>query len=72
MENEQGVTFLSIPTLLDPSLAPSDSHIVHAFTPSSIDYWENLSNKEYLDKKKEDGDKLISKLEKLFPNLEKK
>ena len=69
MGHEQGVTFLSIPTLLDPTLAPSDSHIVHAFTPSSIDFWEGLSNKEYLDKKKEDGDKLISKLEKLFPNL---
>ena len=69
MENEQGVTFLSIPTLLDPSLAPSSSHIVHAFTPSSIDYWEGLNNKDYLEKKKIDGDKLISKLEKLFPNL---
>ncbi len=69
MEHEQGVTFLSIPTLLDPSLAPSNSHIVHAFTPSSIDCWEGLSNKEYLEKKKVDGDKLISKLEKLFPNL---
>ena len=69
MEDEQGVTFLSIPTLLDPSLAPSGRHIVHAFTPSSIDSWEGLSNKEYLAKKKEDGDKLISKLEKIFPNL---
>ncbi len=69
MEEEQGVAFLSIPTLLDPSLAPLDSHIVHAFTPSSINYWEGLSNKEYLEKKKEDGDKLISKIEKLFPNL---
>ena len=69
MEHEQGVTFISIPTLLDPSLAPSNSHIVHAFTPSSIDCWEKLTNKEYLDKKKEDGDKLISKLEKLFPDL---
>ncbi len=69
MESEQGVTFLSIPTLLDPSLAPSGNHIVHAFTPSSMDCWENLSNKDYLTKKKEDGDKLISKLEKLFPNL---
>ncbi len=69
MEKEQGVTFISIPTLLDPSIAPSGSHIVHAFTPSSIEYWDELSNKEYLAKKKEDGDKLISKLEKLFPNL---
>tara|TARA_B100000965_G_scaffold212618_1_gene177649 strand:+ start:1595 stop:3157 length:1563 start_codon:yes stop_codon:yes gene_type:complete len=69
MEDEQGVTFVSIPTLLDPTLAPSGSHIVHAFTPSLIDCWEGLSNKEYLIKKKEDGEKLISKLEKLFPNL---
>ena len=69
MEHEQGVTFLSIPTLLDQSLAPSGSHIIHAFTPSSMDCWEGLSTKEYLEKKKEDGNKLISKLEKLFPNL---
>ncbi len=69
MEDEQGVTFLSIPTLLDESLSPSGSHIVHAFTPSSMNSWEGLSNKEYLQKKKETGDKLISKLEKLFPNL---
>jgi len=69
MEHEQGVTFLSIPTLLDPSLAPSGSHIVHAFTPSSMDNWEGLSNEEYLTKKRQDGEKLISKLERLFPNL---
>ena len=69
MEKEQGVTFVSIPTLLYPTLAPSGSHIVHAFTPSSIDNWDGLSNKEYLAKKKENGDKLISKLERLFPNL---
>ncbi len=69
MESEQGVVFLSIPTLLDATLAPSGSHIVHAFTPSSMDYWKGLSNKEYLAKKKNDGDKLISKLERLFPNL---
>ena len=71
MEHEQGVTFISIPTILDPSLAPSGCHIVHAFTPSSIDCWEGLSNEKYLTKKKEDGDKLISKLEKLFPDLSK-
>ncbi len=71
MESEQGVTFVSIPTLLDPTLAPPGSHIVHAFTPSSMDCWEGLSNQEYLAKKQKDGDKLISKLEKLFPNLSK-
>ena len=29
MEDEQGVIFVSIPTLLDPSLAPEGRHIVH-------------------------------------------
>ncbi len=69
MEREQGVSFVSIPTLLDSSLAPSGSHIIHAFTPSSMDNWESLNNIDYLAKKKTDGDNLISKLEKLFPNL---
>tara|TARA_Y100001968_G_scaffold84856_1_gene75980 strand:+ start:1363 stop:2925 length:1563 start_codon:yes stop_codon:yes gene_type:complete len=69
MEKEQGVTFVSIPTLLDPTLAPDGNHIIHAFTPSSMDCWGKLTNKEYLSKKKEDGEKLIAKLDKLFPNL---
>ena len=51
LENEKGVIFISIPTLLDSSLAPDDKHIIHAFTPSSIDKWENLSREEYLKKK---------------------
>ena len=34
MEAEQGVVFVSMPTLLDPELAPAGRHIVHAFTPS--------------------------------------
>ena len=33
MEDEQGVIFVSMPSLLDPDLAPQGHHIVHAFTP---------------------------------------
>ncbi len=43
MEAEQGVVFISIPTILDPSLAPTGNHILHAFTPSSMKFWEGLS-----------------------------
>ena len=37
MEAEQGVVFLSMPTLLDPALAPAGRHILHTFTPSAIE-----------------------------------
>ncbi len=69
MENEQGVSFVSIPTLLDSSLAPSGQHIVHTFTPSSMLHWEGLSPKTYFDKKISDANRLIKKLERIFPGI---
>ena len=70
LENEKGVIFISIPTLLDSSLAPENKHIIHAFTPSSMDEWESLSRKEYLIKKEKYFSFLIKKISKLIPNLE--
>ncbi len=70
MEDEQGVVFISIPTLLDPSLAPKGEHIVHAFTPSAIHGWKNLSPSDYLNKKKNDSDRLISKIKSILPLIE--
>ncbi len=70
LEKEKGVIFISIPTLLDSSLAPEGKHIVHAFTPSSIDEWEGLSRKEYLDKKEEYFLFILEKISKLLPNLD--
>ena len=69
LENEKGVIFISIPTLLDPSLAPEGSHIIHAFTPSSINEWENLSRTDYLKKKKEYSTFIIKKISKIIPNI---
>ncbi len=69
MQNEQGVAFISIPTLLDPSLAPEGHHIVHAFTPSSMHEWDNLSPSNYSTKKEKDANDLISKIETIFPGL---
>jgi len=70
LENERGVIFVSIPTLLDPSLAPECKHIVHAFTPSSMSEWEGLSRKEYLQKKEKYFSFLVEKISTILPNLE--
>jgi prolycopene isomerase len=69
MEAEQGTLFVSIPTLLDPSLAPPGHHIVHTFTPSWIDSWQGLSPQAYQQKKEEAAAHLIERLETIFPGL---
>ncbi len=69
MEKSEGTIFVSIPTLLDPSLAPDGYHIVHAFTPSWIDEWAGLSATEYEHKKEEAAAQLITRLEQIFPTL---
>jgi len=70
LEREKGVIFVSIPTLLDPSLAPEGKHIVHAFTPSSMSEWEGLSRKDYLQKKEQYFSFLVDKISIILPNLE--
>ena len=40
MESPLGTLFVSIPTLLDPSLSPDGTHIVHVFSPDWIDNWK--------------------------------
>jgi prolycopene isomerase len=70
MEEAEGTIFLSIPTLLDPSLAPPGCHIFHTFTPSWIEDWQGLSPQDYHKKKEETAAKIIKRLEKIFPGLE--
>ncbi len=70
MEAEQGVVFVSMPTLLDPSLAPEGRHILHSFTPSSMEHWQGLSPAEYRAKKQADADRLIGRLEAILPGLQ--
>ena len=69
MEAEQGTAFVSIPTLLDPSLAPAGQHIVHTFTPSSMEHWQGLSPSAYAAKKQSDAQRLIKRLEAFLPGL---
>jgi prolycopene isomerase len=69
MEAEQGTVFISIPTLLDPSLAPNGHHIIHTFTPSWIDEWRQLPPQEYEAKKEAAAGRLLDRLAKLFPRI---
>lgn len=70
LEEAYGSIFLSIPTVLDSSLAPKGHHILHIFTTSSMDDWQGLSPDDYKTKKELVADEIISRLEKkLFPGL---
>lgn len=69
LEAPGGTLFVSIPTLLDPSLAPDDRHIIHAFTPSWLAAWQGLSHQQYLAQKQTLAQQLIQRLEALFPGL---
>ncbi len=69
MEAEQGTVFVSIPTLLDPSLAPPGHHIVHTFTPSAMDAWKGLAPGAYAEAKQQAADRLIQRLEAILPGL---
>jgi prolycopene isomerase len=70
MELPMGTIFVSIPTLLDPDLAPPGYHIVHTFTPSWLADWQDLSHSDYEEKKEAVAGQIIDRLEKIFPGLD--
>lgn len=69
-EGARGTLFVSIPTILDKSLAPEGRHIFHVFTPSWMDEWHGLSTSEYEEKKRILAENIVKRLEAaLFPGL---
>ncbi|MBD2253210.1 carotenoid isomerase [Nostoc parmelioides] len=70
MTQPEGTLFVSIPTLLDPKLAPEGYHIIHAFTPHWMNDWQGLSVSDYEAKKEETAWRIIDRLEKIFPGLD--
>ncbi len=70
MEAAEGTIFVSIPTLLDPDLAPAGYHIIHTFTPSWVEDWQGLSASDYEQKKEDAAGRIIERLEKIFPGLD--
>ncbi|MBF2037092.1 MAG: carotene isomerase [Leptolyngbyaceae cyanobacterium T60_A2020_046] len=69
LEAPEGTVFVSIPTVMDPSLAPRDRHIIHAFTPSWLADWEGLPPSAYARQKQAACDRLVQRLEALFPGV---
>uniref|UniRef100_A0A7S0BTZ9 prolycopene isomerase n=1 Tax=Rhodosorus marinus TaxID=101924 RepID=A0A7S0BTZ9_9RHOD len=66
MENcrdAEGTLFVSVPTVLDSTIAPDNRHIFHIFTASDMDEWEGLSSAEYKEKKEELAAKMLKKVE---------
>lgn len=72
MEQSRGCLFVSIPSLLDDSLAPPGHHTFHAFAPEYIDEYKGLSRDDYAALKEKHADEIIDRLEAAaFPGLRK-
>ncbi|MEM9770182.1 MAG: carotenoid isomerase [Cyanobacteria bacterium P01_D01_bin.73] len=69
LEDPYGTLFVSIPTLLDPDLAPEGRHIIHAFTPAWVEDWEDIRGKEYKEKKLQVAYEICDRLAPVIPNL---
>ena len=69
----QNVVLVSIPSLLDPSLAPSGKHVIHAYTPASEPYelWEGLDRKSkaYQQQKEERSKVLWEAVSRVIPQV---
>ncbi len=70
LEVPGGTLFVSIPTLMDASLAPRDRHIIHAFTPSWLNDWQGMSHQAYIQQKQTLAQALIERLANIFPGLQ--
>lgn len=72
VEAPRNVVLVSVPSLLDPSLAPPGKHIIHAYTPATEPYddWAHLDrgSEAYKQKKLEAASFLWSAVEAYIPN----
>ena len=69
----QSAAFVSVPSLLDPSLAPEGKHVIHAYLPATEPYelWEGVDRKsdEYRRLKAERSKPLYDAIEIFIPDL---
>ncbi len=65
--------FVSMPSLLDPSLAPEGRHVIHAYVPATepFELWEGVARgtPEYEALKRERAAPLFTAIEKFIPDL---
>lgn len=69
----QNLVLISIPSVLDSSLAPPGKHSIHVYTPGSepYDLWQGMdkNSEEYLQQKQTRAEIMWKALEKVIPNI---
>jgi len=69
----QSAAFVSVPSIIDPSLAPEGHHVIHAYLPATEPYelWEGLDRKseEYKELKRTRVAPLYAAIEKFIPDV---
>ena len=69
----QNVILISIPSLLDPSLAPPGKQVIHVYTPANEPYelWQGLerSSEAYARQKQERAEVMWQALERIIPDI---
>jgi phytoene dehydrogenase-like protein len=69
----QNVVLVSIPSILDPSLAPQGKHVIHVYTPGNEPYalWQGMDRKsqEYAQKKRSRAEVMWQALERIIPDI---
>lgn len=72
VEAPRNVVLVSMPSLIDPSLAPTGRHVLHAYTPATEPYedWAGMDRRsdEYRRKKSEAADFLWTAVEAYIPD----
>jgi carotene isomerase len=70
----QNVVLISIPSLLDPSLAPPGKHVLHVYTPANEPYilWEGMDRQssDYISQKQQRAIPMWRALERIIPDVQ--
>ena len=73
IDSPRNLVLVSMPSLLDPSLAPDGCHVIHAYVPATEPYaeWEGFdrTSAEYKAKKAEAAEVLWQAVEKQIPDV---
>lgn len=69
----QNVVLVSIPSLIDPSLAPAGKHVIHVYTPGNEPYhlWQGMERQsaEYTQQKQARAEVMWQALERIIPDI---
>ena len=72
-DTDDGTVFVSVPSLIDPSLAPEGEHVIHAYVPATEPYelWEGVARgtAEYEELKQRRARPLYAAIEQFIPDV---